>query len=354
MLVSIVIDNYNYDRFVHAAIDSALSQSYQPVEVIVVDDGSTDQSRELIDRYGDQITTVLKGNGGQASALNAGFAHSHGDLVIFLDADDVLLPQAAQRVADALSAQPETAKIQYRMEVISADGTRTGVIKPPAHIPLPAGDLKKQEMLFPFDLTWLPTSGNAFSTLALRDIFPIPEDAYGKVGADWYMAHLTPLFGPVISLGEVCAYYRVHPSNHYELFEPLLNLAHIRQTIIYSDITRSHLLKYADRLGLPDRPSEILSVSYVANRITSQKLEPDRHPVAGDTPGKLFGLALVAISRRSDVAWLMKIMLGLWFACMVIAPKSLAHWLAEVFFFPERRTQINYWLGALHRSGEGA
>ena len=260
MLVSIVIDNYNYDRFLHAAIDSALSQTYQPVEVIVVDDGSTDQSRELIDRYGDLITTVLKGNGGQASALNVGFVHSHGDLVIFLDADDVLLPHAAQRVADALSAQPETAKIQYRMEVMSADGTRTGVIKPPVHIPLPAGDLKKQEMLFPFDLTWLPTSGNAFSTLALRDIFPIPEEAYGKVGADWYMAHLTPLFGPVISLGEVCAYYRVHTNNHYELSEPLLNLAHIRQTIIYSDTTRSHLLKYADQLGCQiDRPKFSLS-----------------------------------------------------------------------------------------------
>jgi glycosyltransferase involved in cell wall biosynthesis len=352
MLVSIIIDNYNYDRFVGAAIDSALNQSYHPVEVIVVDDGSTDRSCELINRYGNQITPILKSNGGQASALNAGFAHSHGDLVIFLDADDVLLPQAAQRVVDALRSQPESAKIQYRMEVMSANGTRTGVIKPPLHIPLPAGDLKKEEMLFPFDLPWLPTSGNAFTTLALRDIFPIPEDAYGQVGADWYLAHLTPLFGPVISLSEVCAFYRVHKSNHYELSEPLLNLAHIRQTIIYCDITRNHLLKYADRLSLPDRPAEILSVSYLANRITSQKLDPDRHPVAGDTPGRLFRLALASISRRSDIAWLMKIMLGLWFACMVIAPRSLAHKLAEVFFFPERRTQINDWLGALHRSGE--
>lgn len=336
------------------AIDSALGQSYQPIEVLVVDDGSTDQSRTIIDSYGDRVKSIFKENGGQASTLNAGFAQCLGDMIIFLDADDMLLPQAAQRVADALSAQPEAARVQYRMEVISTNGTCTGIIKPPAHIPLPAGDLKQQEMQFPFDLTWLPTSGNAFSTWALRDIFPIPEDAFGKVGADWYMVHLTPLIGPVISLGEVCAYYRVHPSNHYELSEPLLNLAHIRQTIIYCDITSSHLLKYAERLGLPDRPSEILSVSYVANRITSQKLEPDRHPVTGDTPGKLFGLALIAISRRSDVTWLMKILLGLWFVCMVMAPRTLAYWLAEAFFFPERRTQINHWLGALHRSGEGA
>ena len=130
------------------------------------------------------------------------------------------------------------------MEIIDGDGKPTGEIKPPCHIPLPAGVLRKQELLFPFDLPWLPTSGNAFSTRTLRAIFPIPEGAYGKVGADWYMAHLTPLFGPVISLDEVCACYRVHASNHYELAEPLLNLAHIRQTIIYCNVTSSYLLKH--------------------------------------------------------------------------------------------------------------
>jgi glycosyltransferase involved in cell wall biosynthesis len=353
-LISIIINNYNYACFLRMAIDSALGQSYRPIEVLVVDDGSTDPSRAIIASYGDRVKSILKKNGGQASTMNAGFAQCQGDIIIFLDADDVLLPHAAQRVVEAMSVQPQTAKVQYRMEVLDEDGKPTGAIKPPAYLPLPAGDLKQQEMLFPFDLTWLPTSGNAFSRLALGDIFPIPEDEYGRVGADWYLAHLTPLCGPVISLGEVCACYRVHTSNYYELSEPLLNLAHIRQTIIYSDITRSYLLKYAAQLGLPDRPSEILSVSYVANRITSRKLEPDRHPVAGDTPGKLFRLALVAISRRTDVAWLMKIMFGLWFACMVIAPKALAHWLAEVFFFPERRIPINHWLGTLHRSGESA
>lgn len=354
LLVSIIINNYNYDRYLCAAIESALCQSYQPVEVIVVDDGSTDRSRHMIHSYGDQITAVLKDNGGQASALNTGFAHSHGDIVIFLDADDALLPHAARCAADAFHAQPRTAKVQYRMQVIDEDGKPTAVIKPPGHIPLQAGDLKEQEMLFPFDLTWLPTSGNAFSRLALRNIFPIPEEAYGKVGADWYLAHLTPLFGPVTSLSEVCACYRVHARNHYELSEPLLDLAHIRQTIVYCDVTRTYLLRYADRLKLANRPDEILSVSYLANRITSLKVEPGQHPLAGDSSWKIFKMALVAIFRRCDVTGLMKILFGIWFAVMAIAPKFLAYWLAEVFFFPERRVQLNHWLGTLHRSGEVA
>src|SRR6188768_2225570 len=102
-LVSIVIDNYNYARFLRAAVDSALAQAYPRVEVVVVDDGSTDDSREVIARYGDRISAVFKPNGGQASAFNAGFAASHGDLVLFLDSDDVLLPSAVAAAADVFA-----------------------------------------------------------------------------------------------------------------------------------------------------------------------------------------------------------------------------------------------------------
>src|SRR5690242_16227633 len=106
MLVSIIIDNYNYGRYLAAAIDSALSQTHQPLEVIVVDDGSTDDSRAVLDRYAGRVIAITQANAGQASALNAGFARSHGEAVIFLDADDVLLPEQAARVAAALEASP--------------------------------------------------------------------------------------------------------------------------------------------------------------------------------------------------------------------------------------------------------
>ena len=347
MLVSIIINNYNYDRFLRAAIDSALSQTYRPVEVIVVDDGSTDQSRVTIEHYGDQITAVLKENGGQSSALTIGFAHSHGDVVIFLDADDVLLPHAAQAVVDAFRAQPAAAKIQYRMIVIDRNGQPSMIIKPPPHIPLPSGDLRRPELDFPFDLAWLPTSGNAFSTQALHRILPIPED-YGAVGADWYLAHVASLLGPVVSVNEVCAYYRVHAGNHYEVAAPVLDLAHVRQTLTYMDCTRRQLLHYAEQLSLPDRPAAILSVSYVANRLASFKLARDQHPFAGDSPIGLLRLALMAVARRSDVSWIMRMMFRVWFVLVIVAPRSLARSLIEVFFFPERRQRLNRWLGTLH------
>jgi glycosyltransferase involved in cell wall biosynthesis len=90
-LVSIIINNYNYGHFVSEAIDSALNQTYSQIEVIVVDDGSTDNSRKIIASYEHRITSILKENGGQASALNAGFAATQGDIICFLDADDIFL-----------------------------------------------------------------------------------------------------------------------------------------------------------------------------------------------------------------------------------------------------------------------
>src|SRR5262249_61789343 len=94
---SIVINNYNYGRFLRDAIGSALNQSYPHVEVIVVDDGSTDGSREIIAGYGDRIIPVLKQNGGQASAYNARVARSCGKVMLFLDSDDMLLRTAVER-----------------------------------------------------------------------------------------------------------------------------------------------------------------------------------------------------------------------------------------------------------------
>ena len=84
-LVTILICNYNYGRFLAEAIESALAQTWKNIEVIVVDDGSTDESREILTKYKGKIRIILKENGGQASAFNAGIAKARGEIVCFLD-----------------------------------------------------------------------------------------------------------------------------------------------------------------------------------------------------------------------------------------------------------------------------
>lgn len=97
MTISVVIPNYNYARYVGAAVDSALEQTCAPHEVVVVDNGSTDDSLDVLAAYGDRIRVVQQENRGQAGARNSGMAECTGDLVAFLDADDVWLPDKLER-----------------------------------------------------------------------------------------------------------------------------------------------------------------------------------------------------------------------------------------------------------------
>lgn len=91
-LVSIIIPCYNSEKWIGEAIDSALSQTYSPVEVIVIDDGSTDLSLEIVKSYGDLIKWETGVNKGQSAARNRGFQLSSGKYIQWLDADDYLLP----------------------------------------------------------------------------------------------------------------------------------------------------------------------------------------------------------------------------------------------------------------------
>src|SRR6266446_4798942 len=89
-LVSVVVISHNYEAFVAEAVRSAIGQSYPAIEVIAVDDGSTDRSREVLARFAGRIAVIAKPNGGETSAVNRGFAASRGDIVMFLDSDDRL------------------------------------------------------------------------------------------------------------------------------------------------------------------------------------------------------------------------------------------------------------------------
>jgi len=97
-LVSVLINNFNYGRFLSDAIDSALGQSYSNTEIIVVDDGSTDGSRDVIRGYGNRIISLFKPNGGQASAFNSAFAASKGEWILFLDSDDYFAPPKEETI----------------------------------------------------------------------------------------------------------------------------------------------------------------------------------------------------------------------------------------------------------------
>lgn len=352
LAVDIVIDNFNYGRFLPDAIESACAQTHGKVRVIVVDDGSTDGSREVLRAYEKRVEVVLKENGGQASALNAGMERCEGEVVMFLDADDTLNPDAATRVAAVFAANDDVVKVQFRTDVIDAAGEPTGAIKPAPHLPMPSGDVRQAELAYPYDLVWMATSANAFRTEPLRRIMPIPEAPF-RTCADWYLVHLTALMGPVASLDEISGSYRLHGDNSYEPQGTGLDLDHLRETICFSLATSPLLLQLAERLQLP-RPDQILSLADLANRMISLRLEPDRHPIASDRAGHLVRDAARAARRRSNISAAMKLFFVAWFAAMAVAPRPLARHLATFFLFPQSRSSLNRILGRLQRPSGGA
>lgn len=346
--VDIVVTNHNYGRFLPEAIESACAQTHPEVAVVVVDDGSSDDSREVLRGYEDRVEVVLKERGGQASALNAGIERCRGEVLLVLDADDVLRPHAAERVAAAFAARPELSKVQFPMAIVDADGNPTGAVKPGGHLAAPVGDQRRAELAFPFDLPWLPGGGTGFRTEAVRRILPIPAADYPRSGADWYLVHLTALLGEAALLDEVCASYRVHGGNAYELDADQIDLGHVREAILFAGATTRSLEALADQLGL-ERPQRILSFSDLANRLVSLRLEPGGHPVAGERRGALLADALRALRRRFDVAAPTKALMAAWFALEAIVPRPLARPLAELFLFPGRRPGANRVLGRWQR-----
>jgi glycosyltransferase involved in cell wall biosynthesis len=125
-LVSIVTPSYNQGRFLKATIESVLTQSYPHIEYIVMDGGSTDESVDILKSYGDRFYWKSAKDGGQAAAINAGMALAKGQILAFLNSDDVLAPGAIQRVVDHFRDNPECDMVYGRARYINAEGDVTG------------------------------------------------------------------------------------------------------------------------------------------------------------------------------------------------------------------------------------
>ena len=117
--VSIIIPAFNCERFIGEAIDSVLAQTYTDFELIVVDDGSEDQTAQKVKQYGEKLTYLYQPNSGQAKARNLGYAHSNGEYLAFLDADDRWYPQMLEVEVQALDSNPQMGLVYSDVDVIA-------------------------------------------------------------------------------------------------------------------------------------------------------------------------------------------------------------------------------------------
>jgi len=237
--ISVIINNYNYASFIAAAIESALNQSYQNIEILVVDDGSTDESRKIILSYGDKIKALFKSNGGQASAFNLGLSNATGEIIIFLDSDDVLLPNCLEEVSQSFEVDEGIVCTRWYLEHIDQDGHKLNSTNPPQGVVVPTGDLSEQILHNGWRFVTPPTSGNAFLKSCLDDFFPIPGEMTRC--ADVYLFANTAVRGRIQFIESVLGAYRqnlVNASHH------LFSRKKVYSEILASDITDQSLVSF--------------------------------------------------------------------------------------------------------------
>jgi glycosyltransferase involved in cell wall biosynthesis len=206
--VTVLINSYNYGHFIGSAIESVLAQNLpaNQVEILVVDDGSTDDTAEQVSKFGVRVKYLPKRNGGQASAFNLGYAHSRGEFVALLDADDYFLPGKLRRVLRTFAEHPEAGMVYHKLPELHVDGRKApaqGFLGISGFLP---NDRKKMARYTPHQ-----TSCLTFRRSALSELMPMPESM--RIQADLYLELLMVLLTPVAALPEELGVYRIHGNN---------------------------------------------------------------------------------------------------------------------------------------------
>jgi hypothetical protein len=262
MLVSVVVANYNYGRYLRETVDSVLGQTYPDVELIVVDDGSTDDSREVLASYGDRLTAIHQANAGQAAAVNAGVARARGELVAMLDADDAFVADKVERVVAAWRALPGAVLVNHRLQSVDGDGVPQG---PPWPAAIPSGDLRRRVAR---SAGWYPRgvmSSLTFTRGYLEQLLPIPTDprvGHGPRGpvevelkADTYLSNPAAFAGPVAAVDAPLTRYRVHGANKSGATPGQRpTAAHWNKRVAQFDVEHRALLEVLERLGIDAAP----------------------------------------------------------------------------------------------------
>lgn len=207
--VSCVIAAYNYARYLGEAIDSVLAQTYpsEAVEIVVVDDGSTDHTPELIAGYGERVVGIRQANAGVSAATQTGLAAATGDLLTFLGADDVWPADRLDAMVAGLESEPGAGLVWGDMEVIDHAGAPL-VPSFRAHFGVPA--LGGQVFGRLLDHNFISGGALMFRSTLRDRICPIPASA---VYEDWWIALQAARVAPVVAVPEVVNRYRFHGGN---------------------------------------------------------------------------------------------------------------------------------------------
>jgi glycosyltransferase involved in cell wall biosynthesis len=341
MKLSVIIANHNYADFVGAAISSALAIDWPDKEVIVVDDASTDGSRPVIEGFSGRVAAYFRPKSHQLGAHIFGFEQSTGDVIIFLDADDLLEPEVMQEVARVW--RPGVSKVQFRMNLINSAGTQLGSAIP-QFPPRDDPERLRRTFLRTMAYTTPPGTGNAYSRNFVHDAFAfapsIPQ-------SDAVLLTLAPILGDVLTIRKPLARYRSHDASYSAMQS--LDASKLRERL-HQDVEKARLFASVCRqlrLAVPLNPLRY-SLNHLQYRLASYLVEPSAHPFPEDTmPGLVFRLVSSA-SASSQMRLRDRAILVAWtIACVLVPPAFRRNFVLWRFAPMSRPRVIKTLLGAL-------
>ena len=232
MFVSVLIDTYNHERFVEQAVVSVLEQDFPDAEreIIVVDDGSTDGTSEIVKKFEPRVRLLRKENGGQAAAFNAGIPECKGEIVSFLDGDDWWAPGKLQAVADALASEPSIGLVGHGItEVFPDGGQHVQLLKEVHRFRV---DSEAGARTFRLRKSFLGTSRMTIRAAVLRQIGRVPEAL--AIQADEYLFTLSGFLADVLILRESLTFYRLHAGNAFQVADGNTQALRRKQKVLES------------------------------------------------------------------------------------------------------------------------
>ena len=215
MIVTVLIDTYNHERFIEQAITSVLDQdmSMADVEIIVVDDGSTDRTPEIVRKFEPRVRLIRKPNGGQASAFNAGIPECRGEIIAFLDGDDWWAREKLRRVMETMESDKEIGIVGHGYIFVCPDGRQlVHSLREGFHF---RANTLEGALLLRVRGAFLGTSRMAVRARILQQVLPVPETI--EIQADEYLSTVAAALSEVRILPEPLFYYRMHDSNAYQM-----------------------------------------------------------------------------------------------------------------------------------------
>jgi glycosyltransferase involved in cell wall biosynthesis len=239
-LVTVVIPNYNYGRFLPATIDSVLAQTFTDFEVLVVDDGSTDDSVEVLRSYGDRIRWIVQKYSGQSASRNRGLAESRGRFIALLDADDVWLPEKLERQMKLFENRPEVGIVYCGFWAADASLQRHEAVMP----------MYQGEVLDRFALEAGAVVRGGESTAVIRKACFVDAGEFDpelSIGAGWDLYRRVCCTYQIDAVDEPLVLYRIHGTNASRAADVYARDVRRRLEKMFSDPRAARIHRYRRR-----------------------------------------------------------------------------------------------------------